>query len=194
MASGSGTNLQALLDAEGGNWSIVGVLTDRPNVQALERASGAGVPSRVVDWADYADRATFTGAITDAASAFDPDFIVLAGFMRILGPEAIARFPNRIINVHPSLLPAFPGGHAVRDALAHGVKVTGVTIHFVDEQLDHGPIIVQEPVEVLAGDDEATLHARIQRVEHRLLPAVVGDLARGRLVVEGRAVRGRVEA
>jgi phosphoribosylglycinamide formyltransferase-1 len=112
--------------------------------------------------------------------------------MRVLAPPAIQRFPNRIINIHPSLLPAFPGAHAVRDALEFGAKVTGVTIHFVDEHLDHGPIICQAPVAIVAGDDEESLHARIQAVEHRLLPQVVTDLALGHLEVSGRIVKGRV--
>ena len=192
LASGSGTNLQALLDDPSPDWSVVGVVTDRPGVGALERAKAAGIPREVVAWTDHADREAFTAAIANAAGDFDPDFIVLAGFMRILGPAAIERFPNRIINIHPSLLPAFKGGRAVRDALDYGVKVTGVTVHFVDEELDHGPIIRQEAVEVLPGDDEATLHARIQRVEHRLLPIAVQGLALGELEVVGRKVEGRV--
>lgn len=192
LVSGSGTNLQALLDDPSPDWSVVAVISDRPGVAALERADRAGIPAVVVPWSDFADRGEFSGAIASAAASFDPDLIVLAGFMRILDAGAIERFENRIINVHPSLLPAFKGGHAVRDALDYGVKTTGVTVHFVDEQLDHGPIIRQEPVEVLPGDDEATLHARIQQVEHRLLPEVVQSLALGRLEIVGRKVEGRV--
>jgi len=194
LASGSGSNLQALLDDASPDWSVVGVVTDRPAVRALDRAAGAGIPSAVVDWSAYADRTAFTEAIADAAASYRPDFIVLAGFMRILGAAAVERFRDRIINIHPSLLPAFKGGHAVRDALTYGVKTTGVTIHFVDEELDHGPIISQEAVEVLADDDEATLHARIQKVEHRLLPEVVQSLALGQLEVVGRRVEGRVNS
>lgn len=194
FASGTGTNLQALLDTESSSWDVVGVVTDRPEAAALERAAGAGVANSVVDWEDYQDRDSFTKAIIEAADTFEPDFIVLAGFMRILGPEAVSRFEGRIINVHPSLLPAFPGAHAVRDALLHGVKLTGVTVHFVDEAVDHGPIIRQQAVEVLGGDDEATLHARIQLAEHRLLPAVVDELAAGRLSVTGRVVKRTVTA
>lgn len=192
LASGSGTNLQALLDDPSPDWTVVGVVTDRPGVGSLERAEVAGIPSEVVAWADHDGRDAFTAAINNAAHGFDPDFIVLAGFMRILGRSAIERFPNRIINVHPSLLPAFRGDHAVRDALEYGVTVTGVTVHFVDEKLDHGPIICQEAVDVLPGDDEATLHARIQQVEHRLLPMAVQGLALGELQVVGRKVEGRV--
>ena len=192
LASGSGSNLQVLLDAAEDSWSVVGVLSDQPAARALQRAAGADVPSRVIEWGDYADRNDFTEAICDAADEFDPDYLVLAGFMRLLGPGAIARFPGRIINVHPSLLPAFPGAHGVRDALAYGAKVTGVTVHFVDEHLDHGPIIAQEALAVLPGDDETTLHGRIQAIEHRLLPDVVTRLAKGELAISGRIVKGRV--
>jgi phosphoribosylglycinamide formyltransferase-1 len=192
LASGSGTNLQVLIDNQDPAWSVVGVVTDRENVGAIARAAAAMIPHRTVLWDDHADRASFTVATCDAAAQFAPDYIVLAGYMRVLAPPAIQRFPNRIINIHPSLLPAFPGAHAVRDALEFGAKVTGVTIHFVDEHLDHGPIICQAPVAIVAGDDEESLHARIQAVEHRLLPQVVTDLALGHLEVSGRIVKGRV--
>lgn len=192
LASGSGSNLQALLDHAGAGWQVVGVVSDQPHARALQRAANAGVPNRVVQFADHADRDAFTAAICDAIDEFAPDFVVLAGFMRVLGAGAIARFPNRIINIHPALLPAFPGAHGVRDALAYGVAVTGVTVHFVDEHLDHGPIIAQEAVAVLPGDDEASLHARLQTIEHRLLPHVVTQLAKGTLEVSGRIVKGTV--
>lgn len=194
LVSGSGSNLQVLLDAVESSWSVVGVVSDQPTAHALQRAAAAQVPSRVVEWGDYASRDDFTDAICAAAGEFEPDYIVLAGFMRVLGPGAIARFPDRIINVHPSLLPAFPGAHGVRDALAYGAKVTGVTVHFVDEHLDHGPIIAQEALNVIADDDEAALHGRIQEIEHRLLPEVVTRLAKGELAISGRIVKGRVNA
>ena len=194
LASGSGSNLQALLDAEaagslGCRTSVV--ITDRPGIRALERANEAGVPTEVVDWESFRDREGFSSAICDVADRHGADGMVLAGFMRILSPVAVERFPNRIINVHPALLPAFPGAHAVRMALDHGVTITGVTVHFVDEQVDHGPIIAQEAVPVLPGDDEASLHARIQAVEHRLLPEVVAAFGRGELEVTGRHVTWR---
>ncbi len=192
LASGSGSNLQALLDTAESSWSVVGVVSDQPEAGALQRAARARVPSRVVEWRDYDDRDDFTEAICAAAQEFNPDLVVLAGFMRVLGPNAMDHFPDRIINLHPSLLPAFPGAHGVRDALAHGAKVTGVTIHFVDEHLDHGPIIAQEALEILAGDDEAALHGRIQEIEHRLLPEVVTKLFKGELAVTGRIVKGKV--
>ena len=194
LASGSGSNLQTLLDVSSDEWAVVGVVSDRPGSGALERAARANVPTRTVRWRDYPDREAFTEGICARIAEFDPGLIVLAGFMRVLGPAAVRRWPNRIVNVHPSLLPAFPGAHAVRDALDHGVKVTGVTIHFVDEQLDHGPIIRQEAVDVLPDDNEDSLHRRIQTVEHRLLPEVVASLVGGEYDVSGRIVKGRVTA
>ena len=192
LASGSGTNLQALLDSVEPSWSVVGVVSDQPEAGALQRAARAKVPSHVVEWGEYANRDDFTNAICIAAGEFDPDYVVLAGFMRVLGQSAITHFPDQIVNVHPSLLPAFPGAHGVRDALDYGAKVTGVTVHFVDEHLDHGPIIAQEAVEVLPGDNEQALHGRIQLIEHRLLREVVTQLAQGELEISGRTVKRRV--
>jgi len=190
LVSGSGTNLQALVDASGPGcpYEIVLVLADGAAAGGLDRATKAGIPTAIVDWKATGDRAAFTTAVCDAAAAAGAEAMVLAGFMRILTAEAIRRFPERIVNIHPALLPAFPGAHAVPQALAHGVKVTGVTVHFVDELVDHGPIISQEAVPVLPGDTEASLHARIQEVEHRLYPEAVAALAAGRLHVEGRTV------
>lgn len=191
LISGSGSNLQALIDNETGGgsaYSITLVISDRPGVEGLERAEAAGIATRVVAWSDHASRTSFTEAICDAAKESEVEALVLAGFMRILSPSAVRRFPNAIINVHPALLPAFPGAHAVPEALAHGVALTGVTVHFVDEEVDHGPIIAQEAVSVYSGDDEASLHARIKAVEHRLLPKVVDAFGRGLVRVEGRHV------
>ena len=192
LVSGNGTNLQAIIDAArvaDFPAEIVAVISDRPGVRALERATAAGIPTGVVAWSDYRDRDLFTKAVCEAAEESGAAALVLAGFMRILGPEAITRFPHRIVNVHPALLPAFPGAHAVEQALEHGVKVTGVTVHFVDEEVDHGPIIAQEVVPVLPGDTVESLHRRIQEVEHRLYPDAIADLAAGLLTVEGRTVR-----
>ena len=169
-----------------GAFRIDVVISDRPGVAALERAARAGIRSEVVEWDGH--REGFTRRICDAVEAAGAEVMVLAGFMRILGPEAIRRFPGRILNIHPSLLPSFPGAGAVGQALDHGVTVTGVTVHFLDEQVDHGPIIAQVPVEVRPGDDEAALHARIQTEEHRLYPRVVDALARGELDLAGRSV------
>ena len=191
LVSGRGTNLQAILDAAGLPGyaaEIAAVISDRPGVQALDRAAAAGVPTEVVAWSDFPDRDSFTTAICDAAERHGANALILAGFMRILAPVAIARFPHRIINTHPALLPAFPGAHAVTEALRHGVKLSGVTIHFVDEQVDHGPIIYQEAVPVHADDTDDTLQARIQAVEHLRYPEIVDAFAAGRLSVTGRVV------
>lgn len=178
LVSGSGSNLQALME-HADAYRIAVVVADRAGIRALERARAAGIPTRIVPW--EGDRAAFTSGVMAAVEAHEADLVVLAGFMRILGPEAIRRFGGRIVNIHPSLLPAFPGAHAVAQALETGVKVTGVTVHFVDEEVDHGPIIAQVPVEVMAGDDVESLHARIQEQEHLLYPAVVAALARGEI-------------
>ncbi|HEX2368433.1 MAG TPA: phosphoribosylglycinamide formyltransferase [Acidimicrobiia bacterium] len=191
LVSGSGTNLEALLDAAadpGFGAAVAVVISDRPGVKAIDRAEDAGVPAVVVDWSEFADRESFTVAVCDTAERHGAVALVLAGFMRVLAPVAIHRFPHRILNIHPSLLPSFPGSRAVEDALAHGVKLTGVTIHFVDEQVDHGPIIAQRAVEVVEGDTPDTLHTRIQTEEHRLYPEVVSAFARQSLRLEGRRV------
>ncbi len=184
LVSGSGSNLQAIIDAAGQpdySCKVVVVISDRPDVKALDRAMTAGIPTEVVPWSGFGSREDFTDAVCDLAERHGAEALILAGFMRILAPSAIERFPNRILNIHPSLLPSFPGANAVRDTLGHGAKVTGVTIHFVDEEVDHGPIIRQEAVPVLPDDDEATLHARIQEVEHRIYPEVIDALGRGAL-------------
>jgi len=189
LVSGTGSNLQALIDCPSDDFSICVVISDRPDAAALARARGAGIPTHVVDWSTCTLRHEFTSAVCDAAEGFGAQGLILAGFMRILAPGAMERFPDAIINVHPALLPSFPGGHAVEHALAHGVTFTGVTVHFVDEQVDHGPIISQRPVPVYDGDDAFSLHERIQSVEHQLLPEVVAAFGRGDLSVEGRHVR-----
>lgn len=192
LASGSGSNLQALIDAERDDDDfgarIVVVLSDRADARALERARAAGIPTEVVPFEDHGGRAAFTKAMCDAIVDHGADAVVLAGFMRILGSEAMERFPDRILNIHPSLLPSFPGVDAVDQALEHGAKVTGVTVHFVDEKVDHGPIIAQEPVPILPGDTGETLHARIQQQEHLLYPAIVKAFAHGQLDISGRSV------
>ncbi len=191
LVSGSGTNLEALIAAAadpGYHAEIVVVISDRPGIRALDVAEVAGIPEAVVDWDTHGDRHAFTEAVCAAAADHGAAALVLAGFMRILSPVAIRRFPNRIVNTHPALLPAFPGAHAVAQALAHGVTLSGVTIHLVDEEVDHGPIIYQEAVPVLPGDSEDDLRARIQAVEHRRYPEVVDAFAAGRLRVEGRRV------
>lgn len=192
LVSGHGSNLQALLDAaaeRGSGMTVVLVGADRPGAFGLERARRAGVDTAVVRPADHPDRPSFDLALRDLVAAARPDVVCLAGFMRILGPAFVGAFPDRILNTHPSLLPAFRGAHAVRDALAYGVKVTGCTVHLVDEQVDHGPVLFQAAVPVEPGDDEDRLHGRIKQEEHRLLPLAVRLVAEGRVRVEGRRAR-----
>jgi len=188
LASGSGSNLQALVDTPAIRPHLAVVVSDLPGAGALERAKAAGIPTVVVEWEEHPDRDAFSAAVGDAIEGSGAKGVVLAGFMRILAPGFINRFPHRIINVHPSLLPAFPGANAVESALEHSVKLTGVTVHFVDEEVDHGPIIAQVPVEVYADDTVETLHTRIKIEEHRLYPAIVESFVQGRLTVVGRTV------
>lgn len=155
---------------------IAAVGSDRPEAQALERARTAGIPTFALPLG--ADRAAWNRALADHVEARDPALVVCAGFMRILGPDFLQRFAGRVVNTHPALLPAFPGAHAVADALAYGVKLAGVTVHLVDEGVDTGPVIAQAPVPVLPGDDTATLQARIQQVERPLYVDTVGRMAR----------------
>lgn len=188
LVSGSGTNLQALLDDPVIAPHVAIVLSDRPGIRGLERAEGAGVETAVLEPSGYADRDAYTDEVRDALLARGIDVVALAGFMRVLGPAFFEAFPDRVLNVHPALLPSFPGAHAVRDALAWGAKVTGVTVHLVDEEVDHGPIVLQEAVAIRDDDDWDALEARIHEVEHRLLPRAVKALMDGRLKVEGRRV------
>ncbi|MEU6704264.1 phosphoribosylglycinamide formyltransferase [Streptomyces wuyuanensis] len=193
LVSGSGTNLQALLDAigddpEGFGARIVAVGADRDGIAGLERARAAGIPTFVCTVKDHATREEWDRALTVATAAYEPDLVVSAGFMKIVGKDFLARFGGRFVNTHPALLPSFPGAHGVRDALAYGVKVTGCTVHFVDDGVDTGPIIAQGVVEVRNEDDEAALHERIKEVERQLLVEVVGRLARNGYRIEGRKV------
>ncbi|GLY63437.1 phosphoribosylglycinamide formyltransferase [Amycolatopsis taiwanensis] len=191
LASGSGTLLQALLDAvERPSYpaKVVAVGADRDGIKALARAEKAHVPHFVVRLDDHPDRAAWDKSLTEAVDAYQPDLVVSAGFLKILGPRFLERFANRVINTHPALLPSFPGMHAVADALALGVKVTGSTVHFVDSGVDTGPIIAQEAVAIEPDDDSASLHERIKVVERRLLVDVVERLGRGGCTVEGRKV------
>ncbi|WP_318245114.1 phosphoribosylglycinamide formyltransferase [Brevibacterium gallinarum] len=195
LASGSGSLTQAVIDAfttaaPAADVTLAAVGSDRPDAPVLDRARGAGLDTFVVAPSDFASRDEWNRALAEAVADYQPDWVVSAGFMRILGPDFISRFPQRIINTHPALLPSFPGAHGVRDALAYGVKVTGSTIHLVDEGVDTGPIIAQQPVLVEADDTEDTLHERIRQVERRLLVDVLTHLASGDLHVAGRRVTG----
>ncbi|MCR5030208.1 MAG: phosphoribosylglycinamide formyltransferase [Selenomonadaceae bacterium] len=192
LCSGRGTNLQSILAAvESGDISApVGVvLTDKPDAKALERAEKAGIPHFCVDRKQYADKQTFEEALVEKLRAHGVTLVILAGFMRILSPYFVHAFPGRILNIHPSLLPSFGGAHAHRDVLAYGVKVSGCTIHFVDEGMDSGPIILQTAVPVLDGDDEDTLAARVLEQEHKLYPKAIALFLDGKLKIEGRKVR-----
>jgi phosphoribosylglycinamide formyltransferase 1 len=188
LASGAGTNLQALLDDPRIGPQVALVVSDRPGALALERARARGVKAVVLEPSHYASREEFDRALTALLEEEAIEFVLLAGYMRILGANTVQAFRDRILNVHPSLLPTFPGAHPVRDALAWGIRITGVTVHLVDEDVDHGPIVLQEPVLVLPEDDERSLHQRIQVVEHRLFPRAARLLTEGMLKVEGRLV------
>lgn len=188
LVSGTGSNLQALLDHHdtlGGEIVLVG--SDRGGIQALSRAATARVPTLVVPFAGYEQRDAWDAALFDAVAPAEPDLVVLAGFMRVLAPRWVQRW--QMINTHPSLLPAFPGARAVADALDYGVKVTGVTVHFVVEEVDAGPVIRQEQVLVRDDDDVDSLHERIKAVEHQLLATAVYLFCNDRLAVNGRHVR-----
>lgn len=191
LVSGSGTLLQALLDAAGRSdypATIVAVGADRPGIEGLARAERAGVPGFVVRLADHADRTNWDEALTEAVAVHEPDLVVSAGFMKILGPAFLDRFAGRVLNTHPALLPAFPGAHAVPDALAYGVKVTGCTVHLVDAGVDTGPIVAQEAVVIEPGEDAGKLHERIKVIERRLLVDVIERIAREGYTVNGREV------
>ncbi|MFE5073329.1 phosphoribosylglycinamide formyltransferase [Streptomyces halstedii] len=196
LVSGSGTNLQALLDAidadpQGYGARVVAVGADRPGTLGVERAERAGIPTFVCKLGTYPNREEWDAALTAAVAEHRPDLVVSAGFMKIVGKSFLAEFGGRVVNTHPALLPSFPGAHGVRDALAYGVKVTGCTVHFVDDGVDTGPIIAQGVVEVTEEDTaegESALHERIKEVERTLLVEAVGRLARDGYRIEGRKV------
>ena len=189
FCSGQGTNLQAILDAvRTGRLRarVALVVSDRSGAKALRRAARAGVEARYLDPHNHPTRGAYERALIQLCEARGVRLICLAGFMRILSPVLVRRYRHRILNIHPALLPAFPGAHAVRDALAWGAKVTGVTVHLVDEEVDHGPILLQETVPIRPGDTEARLLARVHRVEHRLYPTAIGLMLASRVRVRGR--------
>ncbi|HJR88608.1 MAG TPA: phosphoribosylglycinamide formyltransferase [Aeromicrobium sp.] len=181
LVSGVGSNLQALIDASQDpayGAQIVAVGADRTDIEGLTRAERAGIPTFVVQLSDFDSRAEWDVALTEHAAKYDPDLIVLAGFMKLVGPAFLERFGGRTVNTHPSLLPSFPGTQGPRDALNHGVKVTGATLFLVDDGLDEGPIIAQVAVEVEPDDDVESLHERIKVAERDMLATWVGRLAR----------------
>jgi phosphoribosylglycinamide formyltransferase 1 len=192
LVSGAGTNLQALLDAaEHPSYGaqVVAVGADRDGIEGLARAERAGVATFVLRLADYPHRDAWDRALADTVAKYQPDLVVSAGFMKLVGPAFLAEFGGRFINSHPALLPSFPGMHGPRDALAYGVAVTGVTIFMVDPGVDTGPIVAQAAVPVRYDDDEATLHERIKAVERTLLADTVGRMVREGYHIDGRRVR-----
>ena len=191
LVSGRGSNLEALLAAERAGafrGSVTHVISNRPGVGALDIARACGVSTEVVDHKACPTREAFDAAIVAAIDRSEPDLVVLAGFMRVLGREAVERYRGRLVNIHPSLLPAYPGLHTHRRALADGARIHGCTVHFVTPDIDVGPIVAQAAVPVLPGDDEHALAARVLVAEHALLPAVVRWYCAGRLAVAGRQV------
>jgi len=196
LISGAGTNLQAIIDraADGSlDCRLAVVVSNRAGAPGLQRAARAAIPTRVIDHRGFATREAFDAALVDALRAAGVELVVLAGFDRLVTRVLLNAFPNRILNIHPALLPAFKGLHAQRQALAYGVRISGATVHFVDEAEDHGPIILQGAILVAPDDTEETLAQRILDVEHTIYPAAIQLFAEGRLVIEGRRVRIRGE-
>ena len=185
LVSGEGTNLQAILDqVHGREADVVGVASSRADARGLERARGAGIETAVFAIGDFEDRAARDVALADWIEALGARLVVLAGFMELLGPEFIGRFRNAIVNVHPALLPAFPGVHAVEQTLEYGVKVAGVTVHFVDEGVDSGPIILQRSYELPYPRDIVAIESQVHQIEHELLPEAVRLIANGKVRID----------
>jgi phosphoribosylglycinamide formyltransferase-1 len=192
LISGRGSNMTALVEAMRDGWIAADpalVISNVPDAAGLERAAEWGIPCEVIDHRKVKPRAEHERRVVEALERRRVDLVCLAGYMRLLSPYMVSRFPRRILNIHPSLLPAFPGLHALRQALDHGVKCAGCTVHFVDEECDHGPIVLQATVPVHDDDDEASLAARVLEQEHRIYPEAVRLFFEGRLRVEGRRVR-----
>lgn len=196
LISGSGTNLQALIDAcDAGeiDGSVVVVISNKHDAFGLERARRAGIAAEYVDRTRFDSVQAYNHALTEILQRYEVSLVVMAGYMRLLGQEVLSAFENRVMNLHPALLPAFPGASAIHDAFEYGVKVTGVTVHFADEHFDRGPIVCQEAVTVAEDDTVATLEAKIHDVEHRLIVDAVRLFGQGRIAIEGRRVRIRPE-
>lgn len=186
LVSGSGTNLQAIIDAaeQGLPVQVVHVVSSRPDAYGIERAKDAGIPVLVLNRAVYADPKAADAAIVDTLKASGAEYVVMAGYMRMVTDVLLEAFPNRVLNLHPALLPSFVGAHAIQDAFDAGVKVTGVTVHFANAEYDKGPIIAQRAVSVLEDDSVEDLEARIHEVEHEIYPQVLGWIADGRVMVD----------
>lgn len=192
LCSGNGTNLQAIIDAVKSGYlaaRIALVISDNASAFAIDVAEKAGIETLVLNPKDFKTSEAFDKEIIKAIKAKGADLVVLAGFMRIMSPHFIKEYKDRIMNIHPALLPSFRGAHGIKDALEYGVKVTGVTVHFVDEKLDNGPIILQKAVEINDDDTEETLLARVHKEEHKLYPKAVKLFVEGRLRIEGRRVK-----
>ncbi len=192
LISGSGTNLQAIIDAtEAGTLDarVVLVVSSHESARGLDRAAKHGIEGIFVDRATFDSPRDYNQHLRNLLQERDVDLVVMAGYMRLLGKEVLDAFPMRVVNIHPALLPSFPGAHGISDAFDYGVKVTGVTVHFADEVFDRGPIIAQEAVTIAEDDTLETLEAKIHEVEHRLYPATIQLIAEGRVTVEGRRVR-----
>lgn len=191
LASGTGTNLQAIIDAVRSgrlDAEIALVVSNRPEAKALERASNAGIPTLCLPRRQYPTREAFERRLQRELETIQPAAIILAGFDRLISSQFVRAYPNRILNIHPALLPAFPGLDAIRQALSYGAKVTGVTIHFIDEGVDTGPIVLQEAVTIKENDTEESLGSRVHAVEHRLYPEALRLFIEGRLKIDGRIV------
>jgi len=192
LISGSGTNLQAIIDAcesQQLNAEVAVVISDHDGARGLVRAKEHGIDGVWVDRSRYTSKREYNIAIRNILRDHLVDYVVMAGYMRLLGKEVLDFFPDRVINLHPALLPSFPGANGIRDAFEYGVKVTGVTVHFANEEFDKGPIIAQEPILIAEDDTVQTLEAKIHEVEHRLLPSALGLVADGRVTLQGRKVR-----
>jgi phosphoribosylglycinamide formyltransferase-1 len=188
LISGRGSNMEAIVGA-GLPAKVAAVISNRPDAAGLKFAAQSGIAAQVVDEREFSSRGAFDAALEAAIERHSPDLLALAGFMRVLGGDFVRHYSGRMVNIHPSLLPAFPGLHTHRRALQEGVKLHGCTVHFVTPQVDHGPIIVQAAVPVRAGDTEATLAARVLRQEHRVYPLAIRWFVEGRLAVENGIVR-----
>lgn len=187
LASGNGSNLQAVIRAVKARRikaNLVLVLSDKADAYALERARKAKIPAVFIDPKNFADRSSFDAAVVKVLKDASVDFVVLAGFMRIISRVFVEAFADKILNIHPSLLPAFKGAHAIKDAFEYGVKVTGVTVHLVDEQIDHGEVLAQIPVNILPKDTLASLETKIHKAEHQILPAVIALFSKGQLKIK----------
>lgn len=197
FASGYGGNLQAIIDAVKKNKikaNLKVVISNKADAFALERAKKAGIPSVYINPHDHAHRESFDQKALEILKEFKVDFVVLAGYMRLVSSKFIDHYPNKILNIHPSLIPSFKGLHGIKDAFDYGVKVTGITVHFVTEQMDEGAIIAQEVVKVSPKDTLKTLSEKIHKAEHKLYPAVINSFAQGKLKVSGRKVHLRTQA